>query len=83
LRDRVLGARGGGGDVDELDDGGVYIVVEVVDEDVDVLEDVLVELELVVGGRVVDDVELVGAGVPPNSKEPISPETPVGRGAPR
>ena len=77
-------------DVDELDEGGTYIVVEVVDEDVDVLdvevdvlEDVLVELELVVGGRVVDDVELVGAGVPPNSKEPISPETPVGRGAPR
>jgi hypothetical protein len=79
-------------DVDELDDGGMYIVVEVVDEEVDedvldveveVLEDVLVELELVVGGRVVDDVELVGAGVPPNSKEPISPETPVGRGAPR
>ena len=77
-------------DVDELDDGGTYIVVEVVDEDVDVLdvevdvlEDVLVELELVVGERVVDDVELVDAGVPPNSKEPISPETPTGRGAPR
>ena len=77
-------------DVDELDDGGTYSVVEVVDEDVDVLDeevdvldDVLVELELVVGGRVVDDVELVGAGVPPNSKEPISPETPVDRGAPR
>jgi len=95
-------------DVDELDDGGTYIVVEVVDEDVDVVEvevedggtyivvevvdedvdvvdvlvDVLVELEVVVDPGVVV-VDVVGAGVPPNSKEPISPETPTGRGAPR
>ena len=76
-------------DVDELDDGGTYIVVEVVDEDVDVVDvlvevlvDVLVELEVVVDPGVVV-VDVVGAGVPPNSKEPISPETPTGRGAPR
>ena len=76
-------------DVDELDDGGTYIVVEVVDEDVDVVDvlvdvlvEVLVELEVVVDPGVVV-VDVVGAGVPPNSKEPISPETPTGRGAPR
>ena len=73
----------------EVEDGGTYIVVEVVDEDVDVVDvlvevlvDVLVELEVVVDPGVVV-VDVVGAGVPPNSKEPISPETPTGRGAPR
>ena len=75
----------------EVEDGGTYIVVEVVDEDVDVdvvdvlvdvLVEVLVELEVVVDPGVVV-VDVVGAGVPPNSKEPTSPETPTGRGAPR